>query len=296
MLSSNNWTEYQIIASGNGQKLEKWGDFYLLRPDPQAIWESGMNYDEFRMLHGKYSRSQSGGGAWEFFKTLPNEWTIGYQNLKFIISPTSFKHTGLFPEQAVNWEKIGQLVGAVCKRPNDDPIRILNLFGYTGGATVAAAYAGAHVTHVDASRGMTDVCKRNVELNNIPSERVRYIVEDCSKFVSREIRRGKTYDGIIMDPPSFGRGTGSEVWKIERDLVPLVESCCKILSNKPLFFLINSYTTGLQPTVIKNILKLSLDKSNIRGYTIDAYEVGIPTHQEIILPAGCSAIAEWRNK
>ena len=289
MKESKNWDDYQIIASGDGQKLEKWGEYYLLRPDPQAIWQSNFDLSTFPMLHGKYTRSQSGGGAWEYFKTLPDEWHVHYQKLKFIISPTAFKHTGLFPEQAYNWEKLGEL----CKKSTSP--RVLNLFGYTGGATVACAYVGAHVTHVDASKGMTEVCKRNVELNKIERDRVRYIVDDCGKFVAREIRREKAYDGIIMDPPSYGRGTNGEVWKIEQHLDQLVRDCCKLLSPKPKFFLINSYTTGLQPTVIKNILKRNLDKAKIKGYTVEAYELGIPTIEGISLPCGCSAIAIFKN-
>lgn len=301
MKESTNWgTEYQIIASGNGEKLEKWGNIYLLRPDPQAIWSPPFDLGGFRMLHAKYNRSQTGGGAWEYFKSIPDEWTINYRDLKFIISPTGFKHTGLFPEQAINWERIGKAIKKRIQSGQGGP-KVLNLFGYTGGATVAAAYAMkdiAHggtplVTHVDASKGMTEVCKRNVDLNKIPKERTRYIVEDCARFVAREIRRGNKYDAIIMDPPSFGRGTAGEVWKIERDLDPLVRACCELLSDKPLFFLINSYTTGLQPTVIKNILKTNFDKAGRTDYTIDSYEIGLPTLEGITLPAGCSAFAEF---
>jgi len=287
MRASNNWVDYSIIASGGGEKLEKWGAVYLLRPDPQAIWKPKFDLSGFRMMHGKYTRSQSGGGAWEFYKSLPKEWVINYGKLKFLISPTNFKHTGLFPEQAVNWDKMAELI-------NGQNIRVLNLFGYTGGATVACASASANVTHVDSSRGMMDVCKRNVELNGIPEDRVRYIVDDCMKFVLREIRRGKTYDAIIMDPPSFGRGANGEVWKIEEHLDPLVHECVKLLSDEPLFFLVNSYTTGLQPTVIKNILATNLGDEYTFG--IDAFEVGLPTHEGIVLPAGCSAMAVFGRK
>ncbi|MCL2587549.1 MAG: class I SAM-dependent methyltransferase [Firmicutes bacterium] len=289
MRASENWQDYQIVASGGGEKLEKWGDVYLLRPDPQAIWRPQFDLSGFRMLHGKYTRSQSGGGSWEFFKSLPNEWVIKYQNLKFIISPTNFKHTGLFPEQAVNWERVGGLIDG------KKGIRVLNLFGYTGGATVACAFAGAHVTHVDSSKGMTAVCKRNVDLNGIASDAVRYIIDDCAKFVAREIRRGKQYDAIIMDPPSFGRGANGEVWKIEEHLDPLVRDCVRLLSDKPLFFLINSYTTGLQPTVMKNILETNLTAAGAAGYDVEAYEVGLQTHEGISLPAGCSAFGVWKG-
>ncbi|MCL2851243.1 MAG: class I SAM-dependent methyltransferase [Firmicutes bacterium] len=296
MNTPKNWKDYQIIATGSGEKLEKWGEFYLLRPDPQAIWESAFDLSTFPMLHGKYTRSQTGGGQWEWFKSMPPEWHVRYENLKFIISPTAFKHTGLFPEQAFNWEKLGELCSAKtgASLAISPDIRVLNLFGYTGGATVACAYVGANVTHVDASKGMTEVCKRNAELNKIDRDKIRYIVDDCAKFVSREIRRGKTYDGIIMDPPSYGRGTGGEVWKIEQSLDPLVFDCCKLLSKKPKFILINSYTTGLQPTVIKNILKRNLDKAKIKGYTIEAYEIGVDTLEGITLPCGCSAIAIFK--
>ncbi|MCL2846601.1 MAG: class I SAM-dependent methyltransferase [Firmicutes bacterium] len=308
MKQPNSWTEYQIIASGGGEKLEKWGDMYLLRPDPQAIWAPAFDLSGFRMLHGKYTRSAAGGGAWEYFKSVPDEWTVSYRNLKFIISPTNFKHTGLFPEQAVNWDRCAELIAGVGKRrgkdrednfsnPAEGGSKVLNLFGYSGGATVAAAAAGANVTHVDASRGMTDVCRRNVQLNKIPDDRVRYIVEDCAKFVAREIRRGKTYDAIIMDPPSFGRGANGEVWKIEAHLDNLVQLCCKLLSDKPLFFLINSYTTGLQPTVMMNVLLTNLRRTGYEGKIrdIEAYEIGLHTLENITLPAGCSTMATFKD-
>ena len=291
--------DYAIVATGGGEKLERWGEFYLLRPDPQAIWSSVSPLSDFRMLHGRYIRSREGGGSWEFYKTLPEEWTITYPmkscktSLKFIISPTNFKHTGLFPEQAINWERVHYLFKPLANKGKTP--KILNLFGYTGGATVACAVAGAHVTHVDASKGMTDVCKRNVALNNIPDNKVRYIVEDCAKFVARELRRGNTYDGIIMDPPSFGRGANGEVWKIEQHLDDLVKLCCELLTDSPMFFLINSYTTGLQPTVIKNILLTNLRKTKKDGKIklMEAYELTLPTHEGIDLPAGCSAMAIW---
>lgn len=284
MKSATDWKDYEIIASGGGEKLERWGNVFLLRPDPQAIWRASTDFSKFDKLHAKYTRSASGGGAWEIIKKFPEEWTIAYKNLKFIISPTSFKHTGLFPEQAVNWDKVSGLLKSGTS--------VLNLFGYTGGATVACAAAGAVVTHVDASKGMVDVCKRNCKLNALPETSVRFIVDDCVKFVEREIRRSKKYDAIIMDPPSFGRGTNGEVWKIEEHLDYLVRKCCELLSDKPLFFLINSYTTGLQPTVIKNILATNLKKHG----TIDSYEIGLPTNEGIVLPAGCSALATWENE
>jgi len=283
MRTASGWKDFEIVASGGGEKLERWGDVFLLRPDPQAIWSARFDFARYEKLNGKYTRSASGGGSWEVIKKMPDEWTIGYKDLKFLISPTNFKHTGLFPEQAVNWD----VVSGIIKKGNT----VLNLFGYTGGATVACAKAGAVVTHVDASKGMVEVCKRNCKLNNLPDTSVRFIVDDCIKFVEREIRRGKKYDAIIMDPPSFGRGANGEVWKIEEHLDYLVRKCCELLSDKPLFFLINSYTTGLQPTVMKNILATNLKKHAI----IEAYEIGLPTNEGIVLPAGCSALATFKG-
>lgn len=283
MNTADNWKDYEIVASGGGEKLERWGSIYLLRPDPQAIWHAKFDFTAFEKLNAKYTRSSSGGGAWA--GRIPDEWFITYKNLKFIISPTNFKHTGLFPEQAVNWDRVSEII-LRCKSAT-----VLNLFGYTGAATVACAKAGAHVTHVDASKGMVEVCKRNCKLNELPQTGVRFIVDDCIKFVEREIRRGKKYDAIIMDPPSFGRGANGEVWKIEEHLDYLVAKCCELLNDLPLFFLINSYTTGLQPTVMKNILL-----TNLKNYlSIEAYEIGLPTSEGITMPAGCSAIATWKK-
>jgi len=281
---TSDWKDYEIIATGGGEKLERWGSVYLLRPDPQAIWRSNFNFKTYKGLNAIYTRSQSGGGAWS--GKMPDEWKISYKNLKFVISPTSFKHTGLFPEQAVNWDRVTDVIS----RSKRESITVLNLFGYTGGATVACASAGATVTHVDASKGMVEVCKRNCKLNKLSETSVRFIVDDCIKFVEREIRRGKKYDAIIMDPPSFGRGANGELWKIEDNLDYLVSKCCEVLSDKPLFFLINSYTTGLQSTVMKNILATNLQKYDI----IEAYEIGLPTNEGIVLPAGCSAFATFK--
>lgn len=284
MKFTSDWKDYEIIATGGGEKLERWGSVYLLRPDPQAIWRSNFNFKTYKGLNAIYTRSQSGGGAWS--GKMPDEWKISYKNLKFVISPTSFKHTGLFPEQAVNWDRVTDVIS----RSKRESITVLNLFGYTGGATVACASAGATVTHVDASKGMVEVCKRNCKLNKLSETSVRFIVDDCIKFVEREIRRGKKYDAIIMDPPSFGRGANGELWKIEDNLDYLVSKCCEVLSDKPLFFLINSYTTGLQSTVMKNILATNLQKYDI----IEAYEIGLPTNEGIVLPAGCSAFATFK--
>ena len=302
MKSSLNWRDFEIIATGGGEKLERWGGVYLLRPDPQAIWSPAFDFKKFDGLNAHYIRSTTGGGKWVTLKKFPTEWTVEYPisgcALKFLISPTNFKHTGLFPEQAINWEQFTSIIqssrvahgaktGAGVAENNLAP-NVLNLFGYTGGATVAAGVAGANVTHVDASTGMTAVCRRNCELNGL--ENVRFIVDDCHKFVEREIRRGKTYDAIIADPPSFGRGANGEVWKIETALEPLIMDCVKLLSKKPLFFLVNSYTTGLQPTVLKNVLQRCLEKFGRRA-KLDAYEIGIPTREGIDLPAGASCFA-----
>ena len=305
MKTAEHWKDFEIIATGGGEKLERWGNVLLLRPDPQAIWKPAFCLEKHPDLNAIYNRSASGGGAWTKLKKFPDEWVVEYRDLKFIISPMNFKHTGLFPEQAVNWEKTSELIN---KRISNGRVSVLNLFGYTGGATVAAAKAGAVVTHVDASRGMVEVCKRNCKLNDLPADSVRFIVDDCVKFVEREIRRGKTYDAIIMDPPSFGRGPDGEVWKIEESLDYLVAKCCELLSPNPLFFLINSYTAGLQPTVIKNVLGRNLgrrcdrhsDSAIVKGfqtedYKLDSYEIGLPTREGIVLPAGCSALATFNK-
>ena len=293
MKVAGNWKDFEIIATGGGEKLESWGGVLLLRPDPQAIWKATFDFSEYANLNGIYSRSATGGGAWTTLKRFPDEWTIGYRNLKFIISPMNFKHTGLFPEQAVNWDATADIISK--RIAGGRAVSVLNLFGYTGGATISAAKAGATVTHVDASRGMTEVCKRNCKLNNLATDAVRFIVDDCIKFVERELRRGKKYDAIIMDPPSFGRGANGEVWKIEESLDYLVGKCCEILSGDPLFFLVNSYTTGLQPTVIKNVLQRKLDNMGGRA-RIEGYEIGLPTQEGIVLPAGCSALATWEER
>ena len=286
MKTANNWVDYQIIATGNGYKLERWKDVTLLRPDPQVIWPSSIDMDGYKTLNAKYVRSETGGGKWQKNKAMPEEWIISYGNLKFLIKPMGFKHTGLFPEQAVNWDIMSNLI----KNANR-PINVLNLFAYTGGATVACLNAGASVCHVDAAKGMVERAGENCRLSGVGEGKVRFIVDDCLKFVKREIRRGKKYDAIIMDPPSFGRGPNGETWKIENELFNLVKTCTEVLSDNPLFFLINSYTTGLQPQVIKNILTL-----NMQGFNgnIEAYEVGLPTDQGIALPCGCSGI--WTAK
>ena len=286
-MKSANWKDYSVIATGKGYKLERWADVILLRPDPQVIWNSSIDMDNYKGLSAKYVRSETGGGKWLFKGKMPEEWTVSYKDLNFKIKPMGFKHTGLFPEQAVNWDLMRDLI----ENANRE-VRVLNLFAYTGGATVACAKSGAHVTHVDSAKGMVERAGENVRLSNIPRENVRYIIDDCKKFVEREIRRGKFYDAIIMDPPSYGRGPNGEMWKLEAELYSLVELCSKVLSDNPLFFLINSYTTGLQPQVLKNILVKTVAKD--RGGKVEAYEVGLDTEEKgIILPCGNSGI--WIN-
>lgn len=275
------WEDYKIIATGSGEKLEKWGDVTLLRPDPQVIWKAKKPLNKFENINAIYRRSENGGGAWTTLKTFPPEWKISWQGLKFIVKPMGFKHTGIFPEQAVNWEKMMGLIKNAGRE-----IKVLNLFAYTGGASVACASVGAKVTHVDASKGMVERAKQNASLNNINT--IRYIVDDCKKFIEREIRRGQTYDAIIMDPPSYGRGPSGEMWKIEDNLFDFVELTKKVLSDKPLFVLINSYTTGLQPGVIANILKIVFGKENV-----EADEIGVETEEGIILPCGASGFKIW---
>lgn len=286
MLLADEWKDYELIETGSGEKLERWGDVILRRPDPQIIWpvkESKL----WNSADAIYHRSQSGGGNWEYKKKIPNRWTIKFEDLKFYIEPTGFKHTGLFPEQAVNWKwMINKIQNA------NRPIKVLNLFAYTGGATVATAYAGAEVCHVDAAKGMVNWAKENVALSGLAERPVRYITDDCMKFVQREIRRGKKYDAIIMDPPSYGRGPNGEIWKIEDSLYGFVEECMGVLSDNPLFFLINSYTTGFSPTVLSNILKQTIGARFKGSYSCG--EVGIPVSQSgLILP--CGIYGRWEN-
>lgn len=285
MKVANKWKDYQIIATGDGYKLEDWKGVKLLRPDPQVIWKTDVDMDNYPNLNAKYERSEKGGGKWNVKKRYPDEWTISYGELKFLIKPMGFKHTGLFPEQAANWDIMTDLI----KNANR-PINVLNLFAYTGGATVALLKAGASVCHVDASKGMVERAGENCRLSNVGEGKVRFIIDDCLKFVQREIRRGKKYDAILMDPPSYGRGPNGEMWKIENEIYNLVQTCKQVLSDNPLFFLINSYTTGLQPQVINNIITLALKDF---GGQVESYEVGLPTSEGIILPCGCSGL--WKN-
>ncbi len=287
MKIASNWTDYEIIATGNGEKLERWKDVYLLRPDPQIIWKNDNDLHKYPMLNAHYHRSNSGGGKWSNLKKTPEEWTVNYKELTFSIKMMGFKHTGLFPEQAANWDIMMELI----KKANR-PIKVLNLFAYTGGATVACASAGASVCHVDCVKQIVERAKLNIQLSGLKDAPVRYIVDDCKKFVEREIRRGNKYDAIIMDPPSFGRSDSNNVWKLEDDLYDFVSQCNKILVDNPLFVLINSYTTGLGETVAENILRLCLkDKKG----TFTSYEVGLPTKEGINLPCGCSALFIGEN-
>ncbi len=283
MRIADKWKDYSIIATGDGMKLERWGDVYLLRPDPQVIWPERTDMSAHKSLNAIYNRSESGGGGWKILKKMPQEWVVSYGDLKFLVKPMGFKHTGLFPEQAVNWDRMSELIRSASR-----PISVLNLFAYTGGATVACLAAGASVCHVDASKGMVERAGENVRLSGLKDKPVRFIIDDCKKFVQREIRRGRKYDAIIMDPPSYGRGPNGEMWKIESELYPLVELCTEVLSDNPLFFLINSYTTGLQPMVLKNILTLTVG-AKFKG-TVEAYEVGIKTEEGIDLPCGAGGL------
>lgn len=281
MWIAKDWKDYEVIDTSKGEKLERWGDFLLVRPDPQVIWDTGHNAPGWKKKNGHYHRSNKGGGEWEFIN-LPNEWSINYKELTFRLKPFSFKHTGLFPEQAVNWDWFSNLI-----RKAGRPIKVLNLFAYTGGATLAAANAGASVTHVDASKGMVTWAKENAAASGLQDANIRWLVDDCVKFVEREIRRGNKYDGIIMDPPSYGRGPKGEIWKIEESIFPFVELTAKILSDNPLFFLINSYTTGLQPAVLSYMMNTVLVPKF--GGIVEADEIGLPVSSNgLTLPCGAS--------
>jgi len=283
MKIADSWQDYKVLATGDGEKLERWGSVTLLRPDPQAIWHAQRNLSKTKGLDAHYLRESTGGGRWEYINKVPLQWTISWQGIKFIIKPMGFKHTGLFPEQAVNWAEMMNLI-----KNSNRPIKILNLFAYTGGASVACAKAGASVTHIDASKGMVERAKENAQINGISN--IRFIVDDCEKFIEREIRRGNTYDAIIMDPPSYGRGPNGEMWKLEDKLFDFVSLTKKVLSNNQLFVLINSYTTGLQASVLSNILTLVFGKGGI-----DADEIGLPTDEGIFLPCGARGLKVFKN-
>ena len=282
------WNDYEVIDCSKGEKLERWGDYLLVRPDPQVIWDTPKKETGWRKMNGHYHRSSKGGGEWEFFQ-LPKEWTIQYslpinKKLTFHLKPFSFKHTGLFPEQAANWNWFSQLIADAVSKGRQ--VKVLNLFAYTGGATLAAAAAGASVTHVDASKGMVTWAKENAISSGLKDAPIRWLVDDCVKFVEREIRRGNHYDAIIMDPPSYGRGPKGEIWKIEESVYPLIQLCSQILTDNPLFFLINSYTTGLQPAVLSYMISTVLGTAN---GTVTASEIGLPVSSNgLVLPCGAS--------
>ncbi len=285
MWIADNWKEYEVLDTSSGEKLERWGDYLLVRPDPQVIWSTAHDHPGWKKKNGHYHRSAKGGGEWEFFR-LPEQWNIHYGDLTFQLKPFSFKHTGLFPEQAVNWDWFSKKI-----REAGRPVRVLNLFAYTGGATLSAAAAGASVTHVDASKGMVGWAKENAAVSGLADRPVRWLVDDCGKFVEREIRRGNHYDAIIMDPPSYGRGPKGEIWKIEESVFPFIERCALLLSDDPLFFLVNSYTTGLQPGVLTYMLKLALGD---RGGRVESSEIGLPVSgQDLVLP--CGASGRWER-
>lgn len=288
MWLADQWKDYEVIDCSKGEKLERWGDYLLVRPDPQVIWDTQKKETGWHKMNGHYHRSSKGGGEWEFFQ-LPKEWTIQYslpinKKLTFHLKPFSFKHTGLFPEQAANWNWFSQLIADAVSKGRQ--VKVLNLFAYTGGATLAAAAAGASVTHVDASKGMVTWAKENAISSGLKDAPIRWLVDDCVKFVEREIRRGNHYDAIIMDPPSYGRGPKGEIWKIEESVYPLIQLCSQILTDNPLFFLINSYTTGLQPAVLSYMISTVLGTAN---GTVTASEIGLPVSSNgLVLPCGAS--------
>ena len=285
MRYTKSWEDYELLDSSDGERLERWGDIVLIRPDPQVIWKTPKTHPMWQKADARYHRSSKGGGKWEVYRRIPDEWTIGYRDLTYKIKPKGFKHTGLFPEQAVNWDYLRETI----RKSGREDVKVLNLFAYTGGATIAALAENASVCHVDASKGMVNYARENAVLSGVADRRVRWLVDDCLKFVQREIRRSNHYDIIIMDPPSYGRGPGGEVWKLEDKIYELVSTCAKVLSDDPLMFLINSYTTGLSPSVMKYILGTVV--SPRFGGTVDCDEIGLPTTQTgLCLPCGASAI------
>ena len=285
MRAADRWKDYELLDASSGERLERWGDIILIRPDPQVIWDTGHRHPLWKQAHARYHRSKAGGGHWETYKPIPDVWEIGYDTLRFRLKPMGFKHTGLFPEQAVNWDMMARLIEEAGR-----PIRVLNLFGYTGGASLACAKAGASVTHVDASKGMVTWGRENVASSRLADKPIRWLVDDCGKFVAREQRRGNTYDAILMDPPSYGRGPSGEIWKLEEQIHGFVAECVKLLSDDPLFVVINSYTAGLSPSVMQYILG-----SLIPNGRVTADEIGLPVTQSgLVLPCGSTAV--WTAK
>lgn len=284
MWIAENWQDYEVLDTSAGEKLERWGDYILVRPDPQVIWNTPHDHPAWKKKNAHYHRSAKGGGEWEFID-LPDEWSIKYGSLVFHLKPFNFKHTGLFPEQAANWDWFSRLIKEAGR-----PIKVLNLFAYTGGATIAAAAAGAQVTHVDASKGMVAWAKENAAASGLSEAPIRWLVDDCVKFVERELRRGNHYDAIIMDPPSYGRGPKGEIWKMEESIWRFLELTAGLLSDNPLFFLLNSYTTGLQPAVLSYLLHMTIGKRF--GGRVEASEVGLPVLESgLVLP--CGAAGRW---
>lgn len=278
------WKDYSVIATGEGEKLERWGKYILLRPDPQVIWRAKKPLRSYEGIDAVYERSSTGGGRWVYLRPVPEEFTVGWRTLCFKLKLMGFKHTGLFPEQAVNWDRMSRLISEAGR-----PISVLNLFGYTGAASVACLAAGASVCHVDGAKAMVERAGENVRLSGVDGAHMRYIVDDCFKFTSRELKRGRRYDAVILDPPSFGRGPNGEKWKIEEGISDLMEIVAKVLSDRPLFVCLNSYTTGLQPGVMSNILKLALPADA----ETDADEIGLSTEEGLVLPQGCTAFATF---
>ena len=289
MKIASNWKDYEILDMANGEKLERWNNIYLVRPDPQIIWNDKQYPEKWKQANARYNRSSTGGGHWDYKKRLPDSWQIKYKDLTFNIKPMGFKHTGIFPEQAVNWDWMMDMIKTEIKNTKRE-VKVLNLFAYTGGATVACLSAGATVCHVDSSKGMVAWAKENVISSKLADKKVRYIIDDVVKFVQREIRRGNKYDAIIMDPPSYGRGAKGEVWQFENNIYDLVELCMQVLSDDPLFFLINSYTTGISAKVLENMLRLEIKKKG----TLSSGEIGLPMkNSEIVLP--CGIYARWEK-
>lgn len=287
MRISDKWTDYELIDTSDGERLERWGDVTLIRPDPQIIWKNAAEAEEWNSAHARYIRSDKGGGAWDFRRKLPESWKISYGDLTFMVKPTGFKHTGLFPEQAVNWDYCGDIIRAAAR-----PVNVLNLFAYTGGATLACAAAGASVCHCDAVKGMVDWARTNANLSGLSDKPIRWIVDDAIKFIRREIRRGTRYDGVILDPPSYGRGTNGEMWKLEDSIYGLMEDITALLSDKPLFVLLNSYTTGLSASVMSYLLQMTIG----RKFDIEVIseEIGLPVKQTgMPLPCGSTAIVKF---
>lgn len=288
MRYSKLWQDYELLDCGHGERLERWGDIILIRPDPQAIFDVEKKDSRWKSAHARYIRSKSGGGHWERYRDVPDVWSIKYRELTFNLKPMGFKHTGLFPEQAVNWNLMSEII-----EKSDKQMNVLNLFGYTGAASLACAKAGAKVTHVDASKGMVQWGKDNAVSSELRDCPIRWLVDDCVKFVEREIRRGNKYDGIVMDPPSYGRGPGGEVWQLEEKIFPLVSRCCEILSDDARFFLINSYTSGISPSVMEYILGVTV--KNKLGGVLSSDEIGLHVSSTgLVLPCGSTAV--WTAK